>query len=244
MTKRIQPSNRLLSRAVTGLARRPGRMLHGTLVINGSAPPSFALHLYHTSPFTDPSSGKTFDSSAQACYYHQALVIEELAIPRTRCSLEQVMYNKLSAANVTEWIMNADSVHSVKEIIQQFASPTDDTIARLWKDRMFEVLQAVTYLKFSANQDERAWLLFTGERELVDASLDRDLGIGYLARDAEDHRHEWGKNLHGQSLMIVRDRLKSELYENPTCFAQQDELPNAHGLPERLRVGAFFNKLL
>jgi ribA/ribD-fused uncharacterized protein len=68
--------------------------------------------------------------------------------------------------------------------------------------------------KFTKSEDAeslRAWLLATGERELVEASpADRVWGVGFTERDAGRNRERWGQNLLGAALEEVRRRLRDE----------------------------------
>jgi len=86
---------------------------------------------------------------------------------------------------------------------------------------MADVLMRMAYLKFSQNQDERNWLLSTGQLELVDASvdhdngIDRNLGIGFRANAAEENRNEWGQHVHGKVVMHARERIRQEMNRIP-----------------------------
>lgn len=68
--------------------------------------------------------------------------------------------------------------------------------------------------KFTIAEDAesmRAWLLGTGDRELVEASpTDRIWGVGFAEKNAGANRHRWGQNLLGKALMVVRERLRKE----------------------------------
>ncbi|KAI7641175.1 hypothetical protein KC322_g20410, partial [Hortaea werneckii] len=80
-----------------------------------------------------------------------------------------------------------------------------------WERIKFDVVLEGSWLKFSQNQELKAKLLATGDRELVEASpTDRTWGIGFAAEFAERFREEWGSNLLGKALMSVRESLRGE----------------------------------
>ncbi|KAI7280771.1 hypothetical protein KC345_g4555 [Hortaea werneckii] len=83
-----------------------------------------------------------------------------------------------------------------------------------WERIKFDVVLEGSWLKFSQNQELKAKLMATGDRELVEASpTDRTWGIGFAAEFAESWREEWGCNLLGKALMSVRESLKAEAEE-------------------------------
>jgi hypothetical protein len=63
--------------------------------------------------------------------------------------------------------------------------------------------------KFAADENLMDLLQKTGNYELVKASKDKKLGVGFAAEVAFDHRDEWQENedcnLLGRALMKVRD---------------------------------------
>jgi ribA/ribD-fused uncharacterized protein len=65
--------------------------------------------------------------------------------------------------------------------------------------------------KFRQNEDIRTLLVVdTGNRGLVEASPhDRRWGVGYDALDAPENKDRWGSNWLGQSLMRVRDEIRT-----------------------------------
>jgi ribA/ribD-fused uncharacterized protein len=77
-----------------------------------------------------------------------------------------------------------------------------------------KIVEDGNYYKFTVSEDAvelRAWLLATGERELVEASpRDRIWGVGFKAENAGVNRRRWGQNLLGKALMGVRARLREE----------------------------------
>ena len=96
-----------------------------------------------------------------------------------------------------------------------------------------KLLFDLNYLKFSQNQDERAWLLNAGTDELIYAQHDDRLaGIGFTAKDAEamSDRSRWGRNELGKALMAVRDRIVGELRSNRKTDPEWDYPENEHRL--------------
>lgn len=80
-----------------------------------------------------------------------------------------------------------------------------------WRGMVAQVAEDLGWLKFSQVKECREVLLGTGDRVLVEASpLDRNWGIGFAGDKAEGREEEWGKNLAGEALMRVRDRLRKE----------------------------------
>lgn len=61
----------------------------------------------------------------------------------------------------------------------------------------------------------REALLQTGDRDLVEASpFDRIWGIGFKGADAEANRENWGLNLLGKALEVVREQFREEARMN------------------------------
>jgi ribA/ribD-fused uncharacterized protein len=80
----------------------------------------------------------------------------------------------------------------------------------LWNSCCEAVVEEANFAKFSQNDDLRAVLLGTGKRIIVEASPDdRIWGIGFDSQHAEGKEEEWGRNLLGEALMRVRDRLST-----------------------------------
>lgn len=71
--------------------------------------------------------------------------------------------------------------------------------------------------KFGQNEYELAYLMASGERELVEASQSDSLwGIGMSANDPRIAQRElWGGNKHGRVLMRTRQYFKERSYERP-----------------------------
>lgn len=73
-----------------------------------------------------------------------------------------------------------------------------------------EIALQVLRAKFGLNKKMREALLATGQKILVEASpTDRIWGIGYSESDAWENRFQWGENLLGRTLMVVRAELST-----------------------------------
>ncbi|SMB94346.1 NADAR family protein [Deinococcus hopiensis] len=86
-------------------------------------------------------------------------------------------------------------------------TPYDDAV---WTRERHGVALDMLRLKFGQNPGLRAFLLETGDAELVEAApTDRIWGIGFSESGAEANRHAWGENLLGKALMDVRTELRA-----------------------------------
>lgn len=109
-----------------------------------------------------------------------------------------------------ERILAAPSPKQAKELGRSVANFDEPT----WQAHRFELIVAGNHAKFAQHPDLAAFLLATGQSNLVEASpVDRIWGIGLAANspDASKPAHWRGLNLLGFALMEVRHRL----HENP-----------------------------
>jgi ribA/ribD-fused uncharacterized protein len=86
-----------------------------------------------------------------------------------------------------------------------------------WAEVKSAVVEMGNYAKFGQDKTLKEYLLGTGERELVEASVtDRIWGIGFSAKTeagerlALANREQWGENKLGKALVSVRARLRAE----------------------------------
>jgi ribA/ribD-fused uncharacterized protein len=89
-----------------------------------------------------------------------------------------------------------------------------------------------TYLKFTTSAKAtplKAQLLATGDRQIVEASSDKIWGCGLTLTKARTYKGDtWpGKNLLGQAIMLVRDRLRVEEKEKRAQKKEADEQADA-----------------
>lgn len=83
--------------------------------------------------------------------------------------------------------------------------------SELWKENVEEIAERANYLKFSQIEECRNALRATDGKLLAEASpIDRNWGVGFAGDEAGSKEEEWGRNMLGQALMRVRDRLKDE----------------------------------
>ena len=84
----------------------------------------------------------------------------------------------------------------------------------VWEQHKERIVEEGSYYKFMnclSEEDLKAHLLATGDRELVEASMyDRIWGIGFNEKYADVNRGEWGLNLLGKALMRARERIKEQ----------------------------------
>lgn len=84
----------------------------------------------------------------------------------------------------------------------------------VWQEKRLEIVKKGNFLKFSQNEELKAYLINTNSRILVEASPEDPIwGIG-MASDHQDalYPEKWkGLNLLGFVLMEVRDELINEL---------------------------------
>lgn len=82
---------------------------------------------------------------------------------------------------------------------------------KIWNAEKYQIVVDGNYLKFTQDEELKAQLLETGDKELVEASpYDRIWGIGFRATEAPEQRQNWGSNLLGKAIMEVRDRIRNE----------------------------------
>lgn len=84
---------------------------------------------------------------------------------------------------------------------------------KVWSERRFDIMLVALRLKFGQNEHLKAHLLSTGTKMLYEAShRDAIWGIGYGYKQAQQLPPEqYGQNLLGKALMIVRDELSQEI---------------------------------
>ena len=76
-----------------------------------------------------------------------------------------------------------------------------------WEVRKYEVMFSLLRKKFDQHPELKALLLSTAGLELVEATPDRTWGCGATLNSNVLRKHEWpGKNKHGETLMLVRDK--------------------------------------
>ena len=112
--------------------------------------------------------------------------------------------NEITQEIQTGWKVHPREMRNLGRKIPNFSD-------EVWEANRFNIVVEGNYLKFSQNEDLKAMLLATGDRELVEASpRDRIWGVGFGAKNAGNMRERWGLNLLGKALMVTRERLLEE----------------------------------
>ncbi|KAG9127962.1 hypothetical protein FRC07_006979 [Ceratobasidium sp. 392] len=108
---------------------------------------------------------------------------------------------------VTAAVLETTNPRDIKALGRKIPDFDDE----VWKRERMKIVTEGTYLKFMQNEDMKAQLLATGDKELVEASpLDRIWGVGFGAKNAPSKRAQWGANLLGKALIDVRERIRKE----------------------------------
>lgn len=132
------------------------------------------------------------------------------------CGEQYMMYCKASLMNDKE---------SLKEVMKTSDPRQQKKIGRniknfnseLWDKNKFAVMMIGLTEKFRQNPDLKKQLLEEDCDIFVEASpYDRIWGIGYLAQDAEDFVSDWGENLLGKIITLIRFKLQAEEENNST----------------------------
>ncbi|GIZ46861.1 hypothetical protein CKM354_000997000 [Cercospora kikuchii] len=145
------------------------------------------LGQWHMSSFTDPSNNQTFNCAEQYMMYHKAILFNDL--------------------DIALQIMQTNSPRQHKSLGAKVKNFND----KVWNKEKGNIVENGNWLKFTQSEQLKAWLLSTGESELIEASpFDRIWGIGFTAEDAvKVERSLWGENLLGKVLTRVRNRLRA-----------------------------------
>ncbi|VUC22858.1 unnamed protein product [Clonostachys rosea] len=114
-------------------------------------------------------------------------------------------------------ILRSQSPKEQKSLGRKVENFTDQK----WNAVKRQVVELGSTAKFGQNEDLRAMLLGTGDRELVEAApRDRVWGIGFGEKRARTmtNREKWGQNLLGKALIKARENLRrgEEDLENKT----------------------------
>ncbi|EER25411.1 uncharacterized protein CIMG_11500 [Coccidioides immitis RS] len=118
--------------------------------------------------------------------------------------------------SITQEIASVDKPVPHPSTLRSLGRKVPNFDEKLWNKERLRIVVEGNYLKFTQNEDLKAQLLATGDRELIEASpRDRIWGVGFGAKNAGAMRHRWGLNLLGKALMEVRERIRSEQQKTP-----------------------------
>ena len=110
-------------------------------------------------------------------------------------------------SSTAEKILVAATPGEAKALVRQ----VKNFDSKKWTAMVEQVAEDAMWAKFSQVKECREALLGTGEKVLAEASpVDRIWGIGFAGDEAEGREEEWGRNVAGQALMKVRERLREE----------------------------------
>ncbi|GAB1733491.1 hypothetical protein NU195Hw_g629t1 [Hortaea werneckii] len=182
---------------------------------------------WYPSPFVAPQIHSThvFGCAEQFMMYRKALVLatppESDDIDSANTTGSKVQPKELQKGARTANTAQGERANLPNRILSQSKPGRQKSLARSvkfspaqfkeWERIKFDVVLEGSYLKFTQNQELKAKLLATGDRELVEASpTDRTWGIGFAAEFAESWREDWGSNLLGKALVSVRESLRGE----------------------------------
>eukprot|EP00579_Thalassiosira_antarctica_P000526 CAMPEP_0201869580 /NCGR_PEP_ID=MMETSP0902-20130614/3046_1 /ASSEMBLY_ACC=CAM_ASM_000551 /TAXON_ID=420261 /ORGANISM="Thalassiosira antarctica, Strain CCMP982" /LENGTH=187 /DNA_ID=CAMNT_0048395111 /DNA_START=121 /DNA_END=684 /DNA_ORIENTATION=+ len=156
---------------------------------------------FHPAHFVDEEEGNSFFCSEQYMMYHKAILFEDY--------------------NIAEKILEGEIDPM---ICKRLGRQVKNFNHQVWKANARRIVADGLYLKFTQNPFLKRELLSTSNLEMIEAApRDRIWGIGYSAKKAlEIPITSWGTNWLGQALMIVRERIRKEEYD-------QEEAPNEEG---------------
>lgn len=102
-----------------------------------------------------------------------------------------------------------------------------------WEAQAEWIFQRSIAYKFCQNRQLFDWLLATGKDYLIETSMNRVNGIGYeeaTVRAGQAPIESWGKNLHGVTLMQIRDELRAMGWESRPQWSYVPPAPGT-GVP-------------
>ena len=131
------------------------------------------------------------------------------------CSEQRFMYMKVVTfkpdnQKLINMILNETRPSYIKRYGSSKYLKTFDE--KVWSEIRFDIMLDTLRLKFGQNEHLKAHLLSTGTKMLYEASYrDAIWGIGYGYKQAQQVPPEqYGQNLLGKALMIVRDELSQK----------------------------------
>lgn len=151
---------------------------------------------------------KTLSVADKSCFsqwYTRGFWIEEVYYPTAEHYM-MVQKARLFEPSRMEMVLNAKTTEEVKLLGRSIRNFDE----QIWFDKSFEFVVEANMAKFSQHEDLKKFLFSTGDRVIVEASVnDKIWGIGILGEDKRaSNPLEWnGLNKLGFVLMVVRERL-------------------------------------
>lgn len=123
------------------------------------------------------------------------------------CSEQYFMYRKalMFDSNNKELLTKILEETNPKKI-KSFGRKVKNFDQTTWEHMRFEIMCEALILKFNQNSEIKLQLLDTGDKKLYEASpYDKTWGTGFSPKESLTTDHsKFGRNLLGESLMIVR----------------------------------------
>ena len=111
-------------------------------------------------------------------------------------------------------IREAKSQEEAKSLSRRCTSPGSGVTTE-WRDVRLKLMAKAVLKKFKSSDGLGRLLVETGQCRLLLASrFDATYGIGFTMREGCEREEEWGKNLLGEILMVVRKRLNDSMGAN------------------------------
>lgn len=176
-----------------GVSSEPPKLSGGSMAAGGTEPLCFFGKIFPLSNFyecTVKLHDQEFPTSEHAFQYYRATLTGQMGI--------------------AEEILSAETPREAKRLGD--STDVSSELQPVWEDTIASVMESVCQHKFSQNTEAKNFLLGTGERELVEASVDKFWGCGVSLQDpALRNKSTWtGRNTLGRILVKVRSRLRDE----------------------------------
>lgn len=123
------------------------------------------------------------------------------------CAEQYMMAHKALLFNDLDSFNKIRDSRTAKEC-KQLGRQVKNFNQKFWDAHKFDLVVNGNILKFSQNPELANYLSSTGKKVILEASpYDRIWGIGYSKDEAWNNRNNWGQNLLGKALMVVRENL-------------------------------------
>lgn len=158
------------------------------------------------------------------CFANQG-GLNEVFGSQYKCSfqIEGIKYSSVTQYMSAKKCVLFDDVISLTQVKMASVGPASIEITGknvkyfnkgIWDAAKYEIAYNANYAKFSQNEELKSYLLSTGDCILAETDTGEEewgIGLESSSSDATDVNKWRGKNLSGQILMQIRDRLRNEL---------------------------------